>query len=103
MIFCISDKECIPSKIFEYLRANRPILAIADQDSDAVQIIARVNHGLCLASRDPVHIARYMSNLVRNRKVSDCDIQNNRRLWEFERRQLAKQLAHILDALVNQV
>lgn len=103
MIFFIPDKQWIPSKIFEYLRANRPILAIADHDSDAVQIIARVNQGLCFASRDHEHIAHYMSNLLRNRKVSDGEIQNNKHLWEFERRQLAKQLAHILDTLVNQV
>ena len=102
LIFCIPDKQWIPSKIFEYLRAARPILAIADQDSDAVQMIRRVNPGLCFASRDPEHIAHYMSNLLRNREVLDCDIQNNRRLWEFERKQLAKQLAHILDTLVNQ-
>ena len=103
LIFSIPDKQWIPSKIFEYLRANRPILAIADQDSDAVQMIRRVNPGLCFASRDPGQIARYMSNLVRNREVSDCEIQNNRRLYEFERKQLAKQLAHTLDTLVNQV
>lgn len=103
LIFSIPDKQWIPSKIFEYLRANRPILAIADQDSDAVQIIARVNQGLCFANRDPEHIAHYMSNLLRYRKISDCEIQNNKHLWEFERRQLAKQLAHTLDTLVNQV
>lgn len=103
LIFCIPDKQCIPSKIFEYLRANRPILAIADHDSDAVQIIERVNQGLCFASRDPRQIACHISNLLQNRQISDCKIQNNRRLWVFERKQLAKQLAHTLDTLVNQV
>ncbi len=103
LIFSIPDKQWIPSKIFEYLRAGRPILAIADQDSDAVQMIRRVNPGLCFASRDPGQIAGHISNLLQNRQISDCEIQNNRRLWEFERRQLAKQLAHTLDTLVNQV
>ena len=103
LIFSVPDKQWIPSKIFEYLRASRPILAIADHDSDAVQIIERVNPGLCLASRDPGLMACHMSNLLRNREVSDCGIQDNRRLWAFERKQLAKQLAHILDTLVNQV
>ncbi len=103
LTFSVPDKQWIPSKIFEYLRANRPILAIADQDSDAVQIIERVNPGFCFASRDPGQIACHISNLVQNRQISDCKMQNNRRLWAFERKQLAKQLAHTLDILVNQV
>ena len=103
LIFSIPDKQWIPSKIFEYLRANRPILAIADQDSDAVQMIRCVNPGLCFASRDPGQIACHISNLVQNHQSSDCGIQNNRRLYEFERKQLAKQLAHTLDSLVDQV
>lgn len=103
LIFFVPDKQWIPSKIFEYLRANRPILAIADQDSDAVQMIRRVNPGLCFASRDPGQIACHISNLVQNREVSNCGIQNNKRLWRFERKQLAKQLAHTLDTFVNQV
>ncbi len=103
LTFSVPDKQWIPSKIFEYLRANRPILAIADQDSDAVQMIRRVNPGLCFASRDPGQIACHISNLAQNRQSSDCEVQNNRRLYEFERKQLAKQLAHTLDTLVNQV
>ena len=103
LTFFVPDKQWIPSKIFEYLRANRPILAIADQDSDAVQMIMRVNQDLCFASRDPGQIACHISNLVQSCQISNCGIQNNRRLWEFERRQLAKQLAHTLDTLVNQV
>ena len=103
LIFSIPDKQWIPSKIFEYLRANRPILAIADQDSDAVQMIRRVNPGLCFASRDSGQIACHISHLLQNRQSSDCGIQNNRRLYEFERKQLAKQLAYTLDTLVNQV
>ena len=103
LTFSLPDKQWIPSKIFEYLRAGRPILAIADHDSDAVQIIERVNPGFCFASRDPKQIACHISNLVQNRQISDCKIQNNRQLWAFERKQLAKQLAHTLDTLVNQV
>lgn len=103
LIFSVPDKQWIPSKIFEYLRANRPILAIADQDSDAVQMIRRVNPGLCFASRDPDQIAGHILNLLQNHQISACKIQNNRRLWAFERRHLAKQLAHTLDTLVDQV
>ncbi len=103
LTFFVPDKQWISSKIFEYLRANRPILAIADQDSDAVQMIMRVNQDLCFASRDPEQIAGHISTLVQSRQIANCGIQNNRRLWEFERKQLAKQFAHILDTLVNQV
>ena len=103
LTFSVPDKQWIPSKIFEYLRAGRPILAIADQDSDAVQMIRRINPGLCFASRDPDQIACHILNLVQNRQISDCGTQNNKRLWGFERKQLAKQLAHTLDTLVNQV
>ena len=103
LIFCIPDKQWIPSKIFEYLRAGRPILAIADQDSDAVQMIRRVNPGLCFASRDTGQIAGHISSLLQNRQISDCGTQNNKRLWAFERKHLTKQLVHTLDALVDQV
>ena len=52
LLLCINKvpaaKGIITGKIFEYLQAKRPILAIGPEDGDAAEILKNTNSGVCV-------------------------------------------------------
>ena len=46
----------VPGKLFEYLRANRPILTIGDKSGDSAKIITKTNHGVTVGFTDEAEV-----------------------------------------------
>lgn len=73
--------ENIPSKIFEYLGHNAPLMAFANPNSNLVELIDSVGYGLCIDSKiefekfftklwrlDPVNLSSYSRDAI-NQKL----------------------------------
>ncbi|AWN14293.1 glycosyltransferase [Salinisphaera sp. LB1] len=55
----------VPAKLFEYLRAGRPLLALVDPDGDTRALLEEVGVGECVAAPDrPEAIAAAVSALI---------------------------------------
>jgi glycosyltransferase involved in cell wall biosynthesis len=93
----------IPTKIYDYLRLARPILALVPGDGDAARIIREAKAGYVL-SYEPEEIKRQLKSIFeewREGKLKDFHPD-----WEyvaqFERRKLVQKIAAIFDEVAAQ-
>ncbi len=90
------------SKIFEYLRTSRPILALAPLDSEAATIIRSTRTGIVVPPDDVDAIATAILILFRSWQAGTLKVDPD---WtvinSFDRRKLTCQLAQVLDTLVG--
>ena len=97
-----SNQGHVPGKLYEYLGARRPVLAIVPTDFEVAQIIRETGAGVTVDATDAAGIeqclmesyADYQSN--RNSGAVECDLS------AYERRHGAAQLADILSTLATQ-
>lgn len=88
----------IPAKVFEYMAAKRPILAIGDPEGDAAEIIAETGNGVMHGLQDDHAVRNTIEQLYRQWKSGNLQ-QNNPVPEKYTRRSLAQQYAQLLDTL----
>jgi hypothetical protein len=91
----------VPAKLYEYLGAGRPILALAESDGDTANILraSGVLHRVALPT-DVAQIRRAVGELVeaiQARETASDDI----RVRQFTRENLTGALAGYLDSLIG--
>lgn len=99
MVF--QDKTCnwqIPAKVFEYMRAGRPIIGWVDPGSDTAKVLADCNMDDYLAPLDDAEaIGDVLSQFIREndwqKKCEDYE--------QFERKALTKNLADLISVLAK--
>ncbi|TVZ55720.1 glycosyltransferase involved in cell wall biosynthesis [Lutibacter sp. Hel_I_33_5] len=90
-----SAKGIITGKIFEYLQAKRPILAIGPTDGDAAEIINSTNTGITVGYEDKEVLKETILkfyNDYKNNKLLIVESDINK----FHRKELTKKLANII-------
>lgn len=85
----------IPAKVFEYMAANRPILALTPQKSDLKTIVESVHAGKCINSSEKEAIKQFLlrqfeSYLKGDDRVNTADIE------QFSRKALAQKMAGLI-------
>jgi hypothetical protein len=93
-----SAKTIITGKVFEYLQAKRPILAIAPPDGDLADIIHSTNSGVVIDFTNEQSLKKailelYNSYLSGNLKVDSTSID------QYHRKSLTKKLSTIIKEL----
>ena len=91
--------QMMSSKIFEYIGAGHPILAIASPDSAAFRLVEDLQLGRTVSPHSPEDTARVMYEMLEGRtNITQIPPE---RLQRFHRRYLTQQLAGVLDNLVK--
>ena len=90
-----SAKGIVTGKIFEYLLAKRPILAIAPTDGDLSEIIKSTNSGVAIDFKDKDVLKNSLLKYFNNFQRGDLDIKSNS-IEKYHRRYLTKQLVKLL-------
>jgi glycosyltransferase involved in cell wall biosynthesis len=92
----------VPAKLYEYIGAGRPILALAEHESDVAWVLRESGLPHRVAPPlDPEAIRRAFAELLRDPAISCCGAPNRPRPARFARRHLAGELAALLDSLVQ--
>jgi glycosyltransferase involved in cell wall biosynthesis len=94
-------KTVIPSKMFEVMAMERPI--ILGVDGESKQIIEVGNCGICIEPESHEELARAITDLYNNPKLSKKLGENGRQFVEknFNREKLAQDYLHIIQNLNN--
>lgn len=101
VLMVFQDSTCnwqIPAKVFEYMQAQRPILAWADRESDTAEILSGCDMGKYIAPlSDAGAIADVLENFIQEGGWRAKSIGHER----FERRALTEKLALLVEAIVQ--
>ncbi len=95
-----SAKGIITGKIFEYLQAKRPILAIGPEEGDLAEILEKTNSGIIVDFNDKERMKKAVSGLYKKYKQNTLNI-SSKNIEQYHRKELTKQLSVILKQVVN--
>jgi len=95
-----SAKGIITSKIFEYLQANRPILAIGPTDGDLAEIINKTSSGTIIDFVDEIKLKKEILKLYTNFK-NKVPKEESINIDQYHRKELTKQLAKIIKTILK--
>jgi glycosyltransferase involved in cell wall biosynthesis len=90
LLVCTTEKRHVPGKLFEYLRAGKPILAFGDNNEEVKNIIAEANAGM---------IFRYDEDPKEFFENAGLFKTNLGYVKQFDRRKIAEKFAEILDTV----
>jgi hypothetical protein len=82
--------------LYEYLASGSPVLALTYPDRETGRIIERVGGGVALSPEDPGTLLEALSDAFRAKRL-EVPARDPQALAAFERRQLTRKLAAVLD------
>jgi glycosyltransferase involved in cell wall biosynthesis len=94
-----SNPGHVPGKLYEYLGARRPIIAIMPTDFEAARLIRETRAGVTVEASDATGIERCLSDSYTAYKSNAGCCTSESDLSPYERRNGAKQLANIFSEL----
>jgi len=87
----------IPAKVFEYLASEKPILALAEPESDIGKIITSCNGGFVCNFDDKDSLKKFILSIYRN----EIPKPNLQEIEAFSRINLTKKLTKIIEKTIN--
>ena len=88
-------KGIIPGKLFEYLNAKRPILAIGPKDWEVKKIIEKTNSGFCFSFQDKKEIKAVLLKYFHDFQQKKLKV-NSENIQQYHRKNLTKKLSKII-------
>jgi len=88
-------KGILPGKLFEYLNAKRPILAIGPKDWEAAKIVIATNSGIGLVSGDEIALKNVLLKWFQLYQEAQLDC-NSKEIEKYSRKELTHQLANFI-------
>jgi hypothetical protein len=93
-------KGIITGKVFEYLQAKRPILAIAPVDGDLAEILRKTKAGTTVNFDDFVSMKIILTNYYQLYQQDKLEI-NSVNFEKYHRKNLTKQLSEIIKKCIH--
>ncbi len=88
LMMCASEPRHVPGKLFEYLRSGKPIIAFGNRNEEVKDILTKANAGMLFGYEHDGH------EFFESATKFNTDISFVRK---FDRRNIAQQLAEILN------
>jgi glycosyltransferase involved in cell wall biosynthesis len=95
-----SAKGIITGKIFEYLMAKRPILAIAPINGDLAEIIKETNSGLVVDFEDKNTLKMAILDLYATFKQGRLKVES-KNIAQFHRKELTKKVSELIHKITE--
>ena len=95
-----SAKGIITGKIFEYLQAKRPILAIGPEDGDAAMILKNTNAGTIVGFKNKTALKATILNLYKDYKEGVLFVKSIN-IEQYHRKNITSQLAEVIKKVVS--
>lgn len=95
-----SSKGIITGKIFEYLMAKRPILAIAPTNGDLAEIVNKTNSGTVVDFKNSVLLKKTIVDLYSKYKEGSLKV-DSKNVEQFHRKELTKKVSEIIKHIIE--
>lgn len=95
-----SAKGIITGKIFEYLMAKRPILAIAPVDGDLAEILNKTNSGFVVDFNKKDQLKKCILDLYSKFKAGKLEV-DSKNIEQYHRRELTKKVSDIINSITE--
>ncbi len=93
----VNARGHIPGKLFEYLSARKPILALGDPEGDAARIIRDSGAGVVVRWDDQESIQNTLQSLFKAFGNNSLPVPDNESVRKFSRKELTQQLVSLLN------
>lgn len=94
-------RTCVPSKLYPYLAAGKPVLAVVPP-GDAAAIVEETNVGLALTTSDPAELAVSVQKFVEDLRLSRLDFAGRgERIHRYSMETLSQRIDDMLTKLVS--
>lgn len=94
--------EQIPAKLYEYLRAGRPILGLADPAGDTARTLRELNHTHLAKLESTEAIVQVLPEFVTALRAGTLPVSARNEIDRYSRRSLAGRLAALLEAVTTE-
>lgn len=92
----------IPAKVYEYLRAGRPILGLADPEGDTGRLLSDLGCPHVAALESEAEVTACLADFLRALRAGAATVVPRREAERFSRRALTGRLAQLLDDVCRQ-
>jgi glycosyltransferase involved in cell wall biosynthesis len=92
----------VPAKLYEYLRAGRPIVALTDPAGDTARTLESAGTGILARLDSADDIERALLKFIRDTRSGTWCRPSPETVAQFSRQSQARQLARLLDAAVEE-
>lgn len=93
-------KAIIPGKLYEYLAAKRPIVAIGPTESDIETIMTETDAGMYFDSFRESELKTFILSLYQKYKSGKLEVQS-KNIETFSRKKLTKKLADVIHSTIS--
>ena len=91
----------IPAKVYEYLRARRPVLALTDPEGDTAGVLREAGVGSIAPLDSAPAIAAALERFLRGLQLGDLPVASDEELARHSRRWQTRQLSELLDSVAG--
>lgn len=93
----------LPGKLFEYIRAGKPVLALMPEECETARILKRANLGIFAPPEEPEAIKRSIEELYSLWEEEKLDRTPNwEYIYSFEHKKITGKLAQLLDKVSDE-
>jgi glycosyltransferase involved in cell wall biosynthesis len=92
----------VPAKLYEYLRARRPILGLADPAGDTAHVMRRSGIAHIAALEDANAIAAELARFISDVREGSAPLPKDAVVRQASRRQRTAELARVLDEAIDE-
>ena len=93
-----NNEGILTGKLFEYLKAQRPILALGPENGDLATILKETSGGTIVDFKDEVKLKKQLKELYAKYKKKALFV-NSKNINKYHRKELTKNLASLLKSL----
>ncbi len=95
------EAQISPAKLYEYMAARKPILAVAPEGVTA-NLVRQMGLGCVVSAESPDEIAKAIMALYEKYSIGELMVSDDIDLEPFERRSLTNKLSKVFDSLIGQ-
>ena len=97
-----TSNPAVPAKLYEYLRAKRPIFAVVDAEGDTAATLRSAGVGTIVPFEDAQEIATGLNEFLGELRHGTARVAKEEVIRSFARESRAKELAALLDEVVQE-